>query len=94
MLHRRDGGQQRRSCGIGSVADGPAGRRRGGDGQGRRRRAAGTNVSTTDQDQERNQRLWWYLLFAGLVLLAIETFIGNRVAHPGRVQAQRPSILG
>jgi hypothetical protein len=54
----------------------------------------GTNVSTTDQDQERNQRLWWYLLFAGLVLLAIETFIGNRVAHPGRVQAQRPSILG
>src|SRR4051812_4337350 len=38
----------------------------------------GANVSTTDQDQERSQRLWWYLLFAGLVLLAIETFIGNR----------------
>jgi len=54
----------------------------------------GANVSTTDQDQEKNQQLWWYLLFAGLVLLAIETFIGNRIPQPGNVQAQRASILG
>jgi hypothetical protein len=50
---------------------------------------AGLNVITTDLEQERNQRLWWYLLFAGLVILAIETYIGNRIAHPGGARVQR-----
>jgi aerotolerance regulator-like protein/VWA domain-containing protein len=46
---------------------------------------AGGSVNATDQDQERNQRLWWYLLFAGMVVLALETFIGNRVSRTGTV---------
>ncbi len=53
---------------------------------------AGANITTTDQDQERNQRLWWYLLFAGLIILALETLIGNRLSLAGPVHAQRPSV--
>jgi hypothetical protein len=45
--------------------------------------AAGTNVVPTDQDHERAQRIWWYLLFAGIVLLALETFLGNRLSRTG-----------
>jgi Aerotolerance regulator N-terminal/von Willebrand factor type A domain len=48
--------------------------------------AEGSNATVTDQDQERNQRLWWYLLFAGIVILAVETFIGNRLSRTGTVQ--------
>ncbi|MDQ3211787.1 MAG: BatA domain-containing protein [Acidobacteriota bacterium] len=43
----------------------------------------GANVAPTDLEQERTQRLWWYLLFAGVVLLAAETFIGNRLSRTG-----------
>ena len=43
--------------------------------------AAGTNVTATDQEQERNQRIWWYLLFAGIVILGLETLVGNRVSR-------------
>jgi hypothetical protein len=43
--------------------------------------AAGTNVMATDQDHERSQRLWWYLLFAGIVLLGLETALGNRLSR-------------
>ena len=41
--------------------------------------AAGTNVSFTIEEQERAQRVWWYLLLAGLLLLATETVISNRM---------------
>jgi hypothetical protein len=47
---------------------------------------AGTNVVTTDQEHERNQRVWWYLLFAGVVILGLETLIGNRISRSGPVQ--------
>jgi hypothetical protein len=48
--------------------------------------AAGTNVVATDQEQERNQRVWWYLLFAGVVILGLETLVGNRISRSGPVQ--------
>jgi hypothetical protein len=32
----------------------------------------------TDQAQEGAQRIWWYLLFAGLLLLGAETVVANR----------------
>lgn len=41
----------------------------------------------TDQEHEQNQRLWWYLLFAGLLLLGLETLIGNRQSRAGTVRA-------
>ena len=46
----------------------------------------GTNVSTTDLEQERNQRVWWYLLFAGVAILGLETLVGNRISRSGPVQ--------
>jgi hypothetical protein len=33
------------------------------------------------EDNERRQALWWYLLFAGLLLLAAETVISNRLSQ-------------
>ena len=33
----------------------------------------------TDAAQESAQRIWWYLLFAGLMLLSVETILANRV---------------
>ena len=41
--------------------------------------AAGTNASFTIEEQERAQRVWWYLLLVGLLLLATETVISNRM---------------
>jgi len=38
---------------------------------------AGT-VELTDASREATQRLWWYLLFAGALLLAAETLVSNR----------------
>ena len=43
--------------------------------------AAGTNAIVTIEEQERAQRVWWYLLFAGLVLLGLETVLSNRMGH-------------
>ncbi len=40
---------------------------------------AGTNVVPTDQEHETNQRLWWYLLFAGVLMLGTETVLSNRL---------------
>jgi hypothetical protein len=48
--------------------------------------APGTNVTATDPEQERNQRIWWYLLFAGVVILGLETLVGNRISRSGPVQ--------
>jgi hypothetical protein len=45
--------------------------------------AAGTNVTATDQEQERTQRIWWYLLFAGVVVLLAEAVIANRITRKG-----------
>lgn len=47
---------------------------------------SGTKVAPTDLEQERSQRLWWYLLFAGVVLLGLETLIGNRLSRSGPLQ--------
>ena len=43
--------------------------------------AAGTNAVVTIEEQERAQRVWWYLLFVGLVLLGLETVLSNRMGH-------------
>ena len=40
---------------------------------------AGEAPPPTDQAQEAAQRIWWYLLFAGLLLLGAETFVANRL---------------
>jgi hypothetical protein len=37
----------------------------------------------TDESQERAQKIWWSLLFAGLVLLAAETMLANRFTLRG-----------
>jgi hypothetical protein len=35
----------------------------------------------TPQDLERRQALWWYLLFGGILLLATETILSNRISR-------------
>jgi hypothetical protein len=43
--------------------------------------ATGENgAPQTPEQQERNQRLWWYLLCAGVVLLGLDTLLSNRLA--------------
>ena len=37
-------------------------------------------VPQTPESQERSQRLWWYLLVAGIVLLGADTIISNRLS--------------
>ena len=34
----------------------------------------------TPEAQESNQRLWWYLLCAGVLVLGAETLLSNRMA--------------
>jgi Aerotolerance regulator N-terminal/von Willebrand factor type A domain len=41
--------------------------------------AAGPAAPPTDEAQESAQRVWWYLLFAGLALLGLETIVANRL---------------
>ena len=41
---------------------------------------AAPGVPLTPDAQERNQRLWWYLLLAGVALLGAETVLSNRLA--------------
>ena len=38
------------------------------------------SVEMTDATREATQRVWWYLLFAGAILLAAETLVSNRLA--------------
>jgi hypothetical protein len=38
------------------------------------------DVPQTPEAQERAQRLWWYLLVAGILLLAADTIISNRLS--------------
>jgi hypothetical protein len=40
----------------------------------------GAGIPLTPEAQERNQRLWWYLLVAGIVLLGVDTVMSNRMA--------------
>src|SRR5687768_17389181 len=49
----------------------------GGPGEGG---SGGSGVPLTPEAQERNQRLWWYLLIAGSLLLGAETVLSNRMA--------------
>jgi hypothetical protein len=37
-------------------------------------------VPLTPEAKERNQRLWWYLLIAGILLLGVDTLVSNRMA--------------
>ncbi len=41
--------------------------------------SAGPLAPPTDDAQESAQRVWWYLLFAGLLLLGAETIVANRL---------------
>jgi hypothetical protein len=41
--------------------------------------ASGSDAPPTDEAQEGAQRLWWYLLFAGVLLLGAETIVANRL---------------
>jgi hypothetical protein len=41
---------------------------------------AGAAVPLSPEAQENNQRLWWYLLCAGLLLLGLDTVMSNRLA--------------
>jgi hypothetical protein len=40
---------------------------------------SGTSGPPTDEAQESTQRVWWYLLFAGVLLLGAETVVANRL---------------
>ena len=44
--------------------------------------AAGTGVApqVSPQEVERRQAIWWYLLFGGLLILAAETILSNRIS--------------
>jgi hypothetical protein len=37
-------------------------------------------IPLTPEAREKNQRLWWYLLFAGILLLGVDTLVSNRMA--------------
>jgi hypothetical protein len=37
-------------------------------------------IPQTPEAQERSQRLWWYLLLVGIVLLGADTLISNRLS--------------
>jgi hypothetical protein len=43
--------------------------------------AATTQEPETPQDLERRQALWWYLLLGGILLLATETILSNRISR-------------
>jgi hypothetical protein len=37
-------------------------------------------IPLTPEAKEKNQRLWWYLLIAGILLLGVDTLVSNRMA--------------
>jgi hypothetical protein len=43
-------------------------------------RQAGAGLPPTPEVQERSQRLWWYVLFLGILLLGADTLISNRMS--------------
>jgi hypothetical protein len=44
------------------------------------RQAAAAGQPPTPEAQERSQRLWWYMLALGIVLLGADTLISNRLS--------------
>jgi hypothetical protein len=42
--------------------------------------AAAAATPLTPEAREKNQRIWWYLLFAGVLLLGLDTLVSNRMA--------------
>ena len=42
--------------------------------------SSGRSEPLTPEAQENNQRLWQYLLFAGVLLLGADTVLSNRLA--------------
>jgi hypothetical protein len=42
---------------------------------------AAASEPATPQDLERQQAIWWYLLFGGILLLATETILSNRISR-------------
>ena len=44
------------------------------------RQAGATGRALTPEAQERSQRLWWYLLCVGILLLGADTVISNRLS--------------
>jgi Aerotolerance regulator N-terminal/von Willebrand factor type A domain len=43
--------------------------------------SAATAEQVTPQDLEKRQAVWWYLLFGGLLLMATETILSNRISR-------------
>jgi hypothetical protein len=43
--------------------------------------AGAAAADVTDASREAAQRMWWYLLFAGAILLAGETLVSNRIGR-------------
>ena len=41
--------------------------------------ARGPAEELSPDEQERRQAVWWYLLVAGILLLAVETVLANRL---------------
>ena len=44
----------------------------------------GTAATVPDEVQEQAQRIWWYLLLAGILLLIAESWLARRLA-PARL---------
>jgi hypothetical protein len=42
---------------------------------------AGSGEPLTPEAQERSQRIWWYLLFAGILILAAETVLSHKLSR-------------
>ena len=47
----------------------------------RRADARASQTALPDEAQERSQRLWWYLLFAGILLLTGESVLAHRMSR-------------
>jgi hypothetical protein len=43
--------------------------------------AGAAKIALPDDAQERSQRLWWYLLFAGILLLTAESLVAHRLSR-------------
>jgi hypothetical protein len=41
--------------------------------------AAANTTPLTPEAREKSQRIWWYLLFAGVLLLGLDTLVSNRL---------------
>jgi hypothetical protein len=46
-------------------------------GSGQNAQQAASDVPLTPEAQERSQRLWWYLLATGILLLGVDTLFSN-----------------